>query len=371
MDATYVNVSDLRPGIVISEDVFVNTSYPIIRKNSEITSELIEILDVFGVKKVKAEEHIVVKREILPNTNETIPINPNEILANRPIKKDDLVVMYNEAVQKYKRKFSHWEAGIKPDIAKVRAVIIPLVETFLTQKRLLTILSDLSDSKDYTYHHSIAVGILASAISKQMGFPRGQTLQLGIAGTLADCGMAKIDRLITEKTAFLTIDEFNEVKKHTIYSYQMVKDTPLLRNEMKLAIFQHHERLDGSGYPRGGKLEEVSVFSQILAVADVFHAMTSERVYRSKESVFKVIEMIREEEFGKFDIKVVQALHKLVGDLSIGTKVRLTNGKEGEVLFVHRDASLRPMVKLSCDGSILDLTINRRIAIDKVMFDPY
>ena len=84
---------------------------------------------------------------------------------------------------------------------------------------------------------------------------------------------------------------------------------------MKLAILQHHERLDGSGYPRGDKMEQISVFSQILAVADVFHAMTSERIYRSKESPFKVIELIKEEEFGKFDIKVVQALHDLVGNL--------------------------------------------------------
>ena len=296
-----------------------------------------------------------------------VPVDPDDVLAKIPIKKLDMVVLYNEAVQKYKREFSSWQAGIRPDIAKVRGIIIPLVEMFMEQRKLLTILNDLSDSKDYMYHHSIAVGILSSAISKQMGFPRGQTLQLGLAGTLADCGMAKIDRSITEKTAFLTKNEFNEVKKHTIYSYQMVQDTPLLRQEMKLAIFQHHERLDGSGYPRGGKLEEVSVYSQILAVADVFHAMTSERIYRSKESPFKVIEMISEEEFGKFDIKVVQALHNLVGDLSIGTKVRLTNGEEGEVLFVHRDARLRPMVKMSDDGSILDLTTNRRISVDRVL----
>ena len=77
---------------------------------------------------------------------------------------------------------------------------------------------------------------------------------------LADCGMAKIDMTITEKAAFLTKDEFNEVKKHTVYSYQMVQDTPLLRQEMKLAIFQHHERLDGSGYPRGDKMEEIFLF---------------------------------------------------------------------------------------------------------------
>ena len=81
-------------------------------------------------------------------------------------------------------------------------------------------------------------------------------MQLGIAGVLADCGMAKIDPSIIEKSAFLTNEEFNEVKKHTIYSYQMIKDTPLIRQEMKIAIVQHHERLDGSGYPRGDKIRE-------------------------------------------------------------------------------------------------------------------
>ena len=87
-------------------------------------------------------------------------------------------------------------------------------------------------------------------------------------------------------------------------------------------------------------------FHKLFAVADVFHAMTSERIYRSKESPFKVIEMIKEEEFGKFDIKVVQALLDLVGNLSIGTKVQLTNGDVGEIIFIHRDARLRPMVKI-------------------------
>ena len=115
------------------------------------------------------------------------------------------------------------------------------------------------------------------------------------------------------------------------------------------------------------KMDQVSVFSQVLAVADVFHAMTSERIHRSKESPFKVIEMIKEEEFGKFDIKVVQALHDLVGNLSIGTKVQLTNGEVGEVIFVHRDARLRPMVKITEDNSILDLTVNRHLAVEKVL----
>ena len=94
---------------------------------------------------------------------------------------------------------------------------------------------------------------------------------------------------------------------------------------MKEAIYQHHERLDGSGYPNGERIGSISNFAQIIAVADVFHAMTSERLYRAKHSPFKVIEMIKEEEFGKFDAKVVQALVDIVVDLPIGTKIELSN----------------------------------------------
>lgn len=362
----YIKTSDLRPGIVVSEDIFVNTSHAIVRKNTVLLPEHLDVLHAFGVREVKVEEQTVVVREEALDTKEGA-VNPDEILARIPRKHADLKAEYRETVQKYKKEFMSWRAGTKPNVAKVRSFLLPLLESFIGQKRMLTLLNDISDPRDYLYHHSIAVGVLASAISVQMGQPRGQALQLGLAGALADCGMAKIDPAIIEKSAFLTQNEFNEVKKHAIYSFQMVQDTPLLRQEMKLAIFQHHERLDGSGYPRGSKMDQVSVFAQILAVADVFHAMISERIYRAKESPFKVIEMIKEEEFGKFDLKVVQALLDLAGNLSIGTKVQLTNGDIGEIIFVHRDARLRPMIKKEKDDTILDLTINRRVAVERVL----
>ena len=366
MPEVSIKTTDLRPGIVISEDVFVNTNHPIIRRNTVILPKHLEVLKAFGVREVKTEEQNIVKRDENLATESNF-IDPDDILATISTVKIDLKTKYNETVQQFKKEFAKWKAGSRPDIAKVRSFLMPLFEAFIEQKRVITDLNDFSDSKDYIYHHSIMVGILASAISVQMGHPKGQMLQLGLAGALADCGMAKIDSSITEKAAFLTEREFNEVKKHTIYSYQMVQDTPLLRNEMKLAILQHHERLDGSGYPRGDKMGRISVFSQIVSVSDVFHAMTSERIYRSKESPFKVIELIKEEEFGKFDIRVVQALHDLVGNLSIGTKVQLTNGYIGEIVFLHRDARLRPTVKIIEDNTILDLTKNRHVAVEKVL----
>ena len=366
MAGTFLSVSNIRPGNIISEDVYVNTKFPIINRNTEITTEHIEVLHSFGIKEVRVGNSFVAEDETL-KVSGIGSADVEEIVKKTQAGIDEIKSQYKNAVTNYKKEFISWRAGTRPDIAKVREIIIPLLKSFNKQNSMLTLLNDLSDSKAYLYHHSIAVGILASAISEEMGYKVGQTMQIGLAGVLADCGMAKIDPSITGKAAFLTKAEFNEVKKHTIYSYKMLKDTPLLLKEMKLAIFQHHERLDGSGYPRGDKLQDVSTISQILAVADVFHAMTSERIYREKESPFKVIEMIMEEEFGKFDINVVLALHKLVGNLSIGTKVRLTNGEDGEVIFIHRDAKLRPMIKMNIDNSIMNLTKNRHLAVERVL----
>ncbi|MEK3937301.1 HD-GYP domain-containing protein [Sporosarcina sp. FSL W7-1349] len=366
MVETYTDVSDLRPGFILSEDIFVNTKDPIVRKGTMLVLEHFEILQAFGIRKVKVEERVQINKEENVSAG-TQSLSPDDVLAIIPMEKLNLQDRYESVVQSFRKEFQGWRAGVKPDIAKVRTLALPLVETFIEQKKMLTVLNEFSNSKDYLYHHSIAVGILAAMIGKQLEFPKGQVLQLGLAGVLADCGMAKINRSITEKASFLTKDEFKEVKKHTVYSYQMVQETPFLRPEMKIAIFQHHERLDGSGYPKGIKMNDISIFSQILAVADVFHAMTSERVYRKRESPFKVIEMIKEEEFGKFDIKVVQALHDLVANITIGTKVKLTNGDVGEVIFVHRDARLRPMVKKNDDESIIDLTTNRHLAIERVL----
>lgn len=363
-------MSDVRPGIIIQEDVFANTKYPIIKKNTTLEAEHIIFLEAFGIHFVKiSEDESVVTRDE-PSEDDKLAVDPDTLINTKIEQVESIQVKYNRSVENYKKEFTSWRAGVKPDITKVRSIIIPLLEAFEKKPKMLRHLNELSSQKDYYGHHALATGILASAISRKLNLPEGQVLQIGLAGALADCGMAKVNMSIIEKPAFLTKEEFIEIKKHVIHSYQMIKDTPFLRPEMKLAILQHHERLDGSGYPSGLKYGDISVWSQIIAVADVFHAMTCERQYRAKESPYKVLEMINEEEFGKFDIKVVQALKELVGNITIGAKVILTNGQTGEVIFVHRDSSLRPMVRLDYDKQeVIDLSVNRAVAIEKVLSD--
>src|SRR4051812_330608 len=113
MTETYIKTSDLRPGFVIGEDIFVNTSYPIIRKDTEVSLEHLEVLQVFGVKKVKIHERPVVKREEV-HIDKDNPVDPDEILTKIPIKQVDLQTQYSEAVQNYKKEFNGWRAGIRP-----------------------------------------------------------------------------------------------------------------------------------------------------------------------------------------------------------------------------------------------------------------
>ena len=370
LEATFVKVSELRLGKVVAEDIFANTQYPIVYKNTKINHEHLHVFNAFRISNVPVykgiEQHDSQEQGEFPEEAGSTIIPEIQLPMFNSFEK-----YYLDAIQQVKKEFSNWEAGGKVDITKVRGMIIPLIEKVLEDRSYIFDLNSYSNPKDYLYHHCIATGLISAIITQKLGYERGMCIQMAIAGMLADSGMSKISTRIREKKDSLTPQEFLEVQKHPYYSYLMVRDLTALKDAMKVAIYQHHERLDGSGYPRGERDGSISSFSQIIAVADVFHAMTSERLYRSKQSPFKVIEMIKEEEFGKFDIKVVQALVDIVVDLPIGTKIELSNLERGEVMFINKYAPTRPLVKLSSSGEIIDLSVVRHFYISRVITKEY
>lgn len=362
MKITMVHINNLDFGDIVGKDIYANTRYPIVAKNTPITSELLHVFRAFNIqevpilfdeKKKRVSNKKVDKEEsVIAEQDNQLSTFGKEYLANLEI---------------FKKEFSKWEAGAKIDLIKVREVIFPLIEKVLEDRSYLFDLTHYSTPNDYLYHHCIATGLIAATLANKLGFDRGNTLQIGIAGALADCGMAKVPKIIRNKKGALTKNEYDEIRRHPVYSYNMVKELAALKPEMKLAVLQHHERLDGSGYPIGIKMGRVSQLAQIIAVADTFHAMTCDRVYRSKESLFKVIEMIKETEFGKFDIQVVNTLTNLVADLPIGTKVELTNLEKAEVIFVNQFYPTRPIIRLLKNGEIIDLSKQNALMISRVI----
>ncbi|MFJ8237530.1 HD-GYP domain-containing protein [Ureibacillus sp. NPDC094379] len=356
MEATYIKVSDLQLGEVVAEDIYANTQHPILFKDTEITNEHLQILNAFNISKVIVYIEDEVKNQQKRQSS------------TEDIKQElSFEMMYKNAVNQFEKEFLSWEAGAIIDIAKVRVIILPLVDEVLKDRTKIYDLNNYSIPKKYLYHHCIATGIISSILASKLGFDRGYILQVAIAGVLADCGMSKIAKRIRDKKESLSEVEFKEIRRHPLYSFNMVKDLTALKKEMKIAIYQHHERFDGSGYMEGKRLGEISFFSQIIAVADTFHAMTSERIYRAKESPFKVVEMIKESEFGKFDIKVVSALISTIAHIPIGTTVELSNLEKGEVMFNNTYSPTRPLVKLMSTSEIIDLASHRSLYISQII----
>lgn len=358
MSNQVVTLAQVEAGQIVDEDVFANSLFPIVRKDTALTAIHMEVLKTFSINGVKVKNEYNVPRETIIEDEEVQPV----------IVKEKIVFQrkYELAVQGFKKEFSKWRAGITPDVAQIRSIIVLLLEQLEESGENLRFLTGATTKKDYIYHHSISVSLLSFKIARKMSLTKGEAVQLAIAGALIDCGMAKISPTILNKTNRLTDKEHIEIKKHPVYSYQMVKDTPLLKTEMKLAVLQHHERLDGSGYPLGEKNKNITPYAQVLSIADVYHARISDRVYRSREPIYRVLESFKED-YEKFDLQAINALYEVVGNLSIGTKVQLSNGKQGTVIYLHPDEPFRPSVQVPEDATIIDLTKERHLIVERTL----
>jgi HD-GYP domain-containing protein (c-di-GMP phosphodiesterase class II) len=361
-----VYVDNLIEGCILSADVPGKLNRPILAKKTVLSAHLIEVLKAFLVKEVEVEKTLV----------SGMPYNPQTIIKDKKnagypddtnTSELNFIDLFLRVKKDFKKEFHSWQSGMQIDIAKVRTIIGPLLEQSEMNPSYIFHLHHYSTKTEYLYDHPLAVGVISAFIAKKLNYSKGEVMQIALAGSLSDCGMAKISPSLLHKNSTLTLEEYEEIKKHTTYSYQMVRNSPLLKDAAKLAILQHHERLDGSGYPFGEKAERIHPYAKILAVADSFHAMTSERVYKPKHSPFKILEMINEDLFGEFDIAALKVLSSAVMTYSIGSKIRLSDGQEAEIIFAEEKNPTRPMIKIIESNEIIALEKNRHLYIEEVI----
>ncbi|MFD1734938.1 HD-GYP domain-containing protein [Bacillus salitolerans] len=357
-----VQINQLQEGCILSTDVTSLTNRPIITKKTVLSKQHIKVLHAFLIREVNIESVLVNGQPFQPGekSEEYHEENTEE-------KATPLISLYLKSVQEFKAYFQSWQSGSQIDIVKIRKFFIPLLERVVNAPSELFMLHHYSTKKEYLYHHSVTVGLLAGFLGKKLNYEKGEWIQVAIAGLLSDCGMAKVHPKILDKQTALLPEEYNEIKMHPTHGYKMLQNLPVIREGVKLGVFQHHERIDGSGYPLGITGEKVHPFGKIIAVADVYHAMTSERNYRSKQSPFKVLELIIQDSFGQFDIPVIQALTSGIANFSIGSKVRLSNNQIGEIVFIESKSPTRPMIKLDLNGEFIQLSKRRDLFIDEIM----
>ncbi|MEC5425049.1 HD-GYP domain-containing protein [Virgibacillus sp. C22-A2] len=361
-----VEPSQLVPGCVLLNEVKGKSNKALIPQKTILNEEHILFLQKFLIHSVDVSSKLVDGEEFIPkevHEEETEQELSQENNESNLLFKDH----YHQAVSTYKVLFNKWENGFPIDMPYIRRVIIPLFERMDDISNAVYTLHHYANKKDYFYYHGVAVGLLSAYLGKKMGFSKGEWLQIGLAGFLSDSGMAKIPPAIVTKSSSLTYQEIDEVKNHPTYSYRLVESIPTITQTVKLAVLQHHERMDGSGYPLGLTKEKIHIYARIIAVCDMYHAMTTERIYKEKQSPFKVIEEIQKEQFSKLDPQVVKAFIDSLANFSIGTKVRLSNGQLAEIVFIDARKPTRPMVRMGDKGEIISLQDNLNLFIDEIM----
>lgn len=358
-----MNVEQLREGMVLKEDVFSLTNSPIVSKKTVILNEHIEVLKAFFIEQVEIETKGEVQRERKKEEQDlmdkAVPLN---------IKGDSFVKLYQNSIEQYKKEYLNWQAGSPVDIQKLRKLLLPTLQKGLGEREILSLIYQ-DYRAEYQFVHPVAVAILSGYIASKLKYKQADIIQISLAGLLADIGMTKITSRNLYKKDILVADELAEIKKHPVYGYKAVSNVHSIQEGVKYAVLQHHERYDGSGYPIGSKGSAIHPYAQIVAVADVYHAMTSERIYQKKKSPYKVLETILQDEFGKFDITSVQALIDGMVKINHGNIIRLSNDEMAEILFVDQKNKFRPLIKLSETGEILNLAEKRYLYIDEVLAD--
>jgi len=225
----------------------------------------------------------------------------------------------------------------------------PLVEeisnSVMRNPGALISLARLKTADDYTFMHSVAVCALMIALARQLNLDEQQVREAGMAGLLHDLGKAMMPLEVLNKPGKLTDDEFALIKTHPEEGYKLLLEGKGVTDLVKDVCLHHHEKIDGSGYPKGLNGETMSLFAKMGAVCDVYDAVTSNRPYKAgwdpAESIKRMAEWT-----GHFDPVVFQAFVKSLGIYPIGSLVKLASGKLGVVIEQGEQSLLKPKVKV-------------------------
>lgn len=212
----------------------------------------------------------------------------------------------------------------------------------------------LKVSDEYTFKHSVDVATMAMIIGRQYGLNREEVHEIGVAGLLHDVGKSKIPTEVLNKPARLTDEEFALMKQHSLFGFQILKERDQFSEGIMLGVLQHHEKLNGRGYPLGVTGEKIHKYAKIISVADVYDALVTERPYKSGFPKNEAVEMIMAMT-GELDIDAMRSFLATVILYPVDSIVTLSNGEKAKVVENSHENAMRPKVVGLKSGKIYNL----------------
>lgn len=358
---------DLLPGMVTAIPVRTKRGQLIINPNVELTRTLISRLEFYGIASVQITEN---KQVAAPMET---PKDPAYFPAKSPVSAPSPVsdASYSQKLksspefQRFQVDFTLRSQDLKNcfdaylsdggtvNKEELLSKTISLVSPKQTTLDVFDMLHNMRQVNDSTYAHSLNVAIISRIIGKWLHFSNEELDTLTLAGLLHDIGKTKIPDEVLNKDGKLTDEEFQMIRNHPKYGYDILKSQPL-NFHIKKAALMHHERCDGSGYPMGLTMEEIDDYALIIAIADVYDAMTAARSYRAPLCPFEVIAEFEKDGLQKYKPKYILTFLENIANAYQNNRVMLSDGTSARIVLLNHRRLSKPLVQLD-DGACIDL----------------
>lgn len=323
----FIPAFSLREGLILGKSIYNNFGGLLLKEGSEIKQPYIEKILELGFQGLYIDDDISKDIEI------------------ENVISDELKL---KSISKLKNMFMNIDKGSSTDkdIKEIGNIAEDMVEELIVNRDLMVNMVDIKSFDDYTFFHSVNVAVLSIIMGIALNLNKSDLYKLAMGALLHDVGKVFINQDLLNKKGKLTDEEFEIMKSHSINGYRYIKSNFNVPVRSYIAVLDHHEKWDGTGYPNNKLGEDISLFGRIIAIADVYDALTSDRPYKKSSLPANVIEYIMGGPGSHFDFDLVNIFIKKVAAYPVGTCVKLNNGVIGIVVENYSDSSTRPKIRV-------------------------
>ena len=353
-----ISLQQVKEGMITADDVFSPSGQLIIPKNTGITGRLISRLKLYNVKKVCVIITEDVARELNAVAEKNKPVNPEKNTTQFKAFNHTYQDMANDLEAAFKTIVENPTESFDP--APIIDQILLLAGTVKNTMHLMNTLQLMREYDDTMYIHSLSVALIAHNIASQQNFSEEELRSLMFACAFHDIGKVHIPAEILNKPGRLSNEEYEKVKQHALKGYEILTRAQF-PEEVQMAALLHHERCDGSGYPSGHSIDQIPLFARIIAIADVYDAMTARRSYRKEICSFDVIAEFEASGYQKYDANLLIPFLTSIAQSHINNQVRLSNSLIGTIVMLNKHKLSKPVVNV--DGTFIDLSKEKDVTI--------
>lgn len=232
----------------------------------------------------------------------------------------------------------------------LRKAVTPMVESIVRNPDAFSWLTMMKTRDNYTYNHSVSSSIWAVAFGRSLGLPKKDLLSLAVGALLFDVGKVKLPEKLLQNPNRYNPTEYKLVQKHVDYSVEIVSSIEGINDDVIEMVATHHERHNGSGYPKGLSGDKIPLFGKMAGIIDCYDAMISDRVYMSAISPHDAVRKLYDWSNIDFQLELVEQFIQVVGIYPVGTIIELSDGRIGVIVAHHRVWRLRPKIMLILDS---------------------